>query len=69
MYSPNRHAGSKYKSPIGCTEEENNPMKNSELCTGAKETALQIGRASTVRRASAQQSNQKVEENVELDYS
>ena len=61
MYSPNHHAGSKYKSPI-THRRGKYPNENSELCTQAKETALQIGRASTVRRASAQQSYQKVEE-------
>ena len=40
----------KYKSLIERSGEENNPM-NSELCTEAKETELQIGRALTVWRA------------------
>ena len=67
MYLPIAMLVVKYKSPIGRTQEENNPMKIQKCGTGAKETALQIGRASTVRRASAQQSYQKVEENVESD--
>ena len=44
----------KYKSPIKRSGEKKNPM-NSELCTGAKETELQIGRALTVWRASDEQ--------------
>ena len=42
-----------YKSPIGHTEEENNPIRIPRNEFVAKETALQIGRASAVRRASA----------------
>ena len=52
MYLPIAMLVVKYKSPIGRTQEENNPMKIQKCGTGAKETALQIGRASTVRRAS-----------------
>ena len=42
MYLPIAMLVVKYKSPIGRTQEENNPMKIQKCGTGAKETALQI---------------------------